>query len=168
VSRSTWDTFRFHWDFAYGTFTLYGRTFQIVPLPRRIPRQGPTTPERKRSGLGCSRFARHYSGNRCRFLFLRLLRCFTSPGIAPKPYFIQTPVSRHYAGWVSPFGNPRIKACLPLPEAYRSLPRPSSPADAKASIACPLYLDPQKKRSKLDVYSRRLPVRRRADATADQ
>src|SRR5579885_3686272 len=25
--------------------------------------------------------------------------------------------------WVSPFGNPRIKACLRLPEAYRSLPR---------------------------------------------
>src|ERR1035438_10370137 len=30
--------------------------------------------------------------------------------------------------WVSPFGNPRIKACLRLPEAYRSLPRPSSPS----------------------------------------
>ena len=24
-----------------------------------------------------------------------------------------------------PIGNPRIKACVPLPEAYRSLPRPS-------------------------------------------
>ena len=29
-------------------------------------------------GLGCSRFARHYSGNRIRFLLLRLLRCFSS------------------------------------------------------------------------------------------
>ena len=40
---------------------------------------------------------------------------------------IQLKVIRHYPYRVSPFGNPRIKACLQLPEAYRSLPRPSSP-----------------------------------------
>ena len=34
--------------------------------------------------------------------------------------------------WVSPFGNLRIKALLQLPEAYRSLTRPSSAPDAKA------------------------------------
>ena len=34
--------------------------------------------------------------------------------------------------WVSPFGNLRIKAYLRLPEAYRSLSRPSSAPDAKA------------------------------------
>ena len=33
---------------------------------------------------------------------------------------------------VSPFGNLRIKAYLQLPEAYRSLSRPSSAPDAKA------------------------------------
>ena len=33
---------------------------------------------------------------------------------------------------VSPFGNLRIKAYVPLPEAYRSLSRPSSAPDAKA------------------------------------
>ena len=37
---------------------------------------------------------------------------------------------------VAPFGNLRIKACVPLPEAYRSLLRPSSPDEAKASINC--------------------------------
>ena len=52
--------------------------------------------------------------------------------------FIQTPVFRHDAERVSPFGNLRIKAYLPLPEAYRSLSRPSSPADAKASVVRPL------------------------------
>ena len=31
-------------------------------------------------GLGSSPFARRYSGDRCFFLFLRLLRCFSSPG----------------------------------------------------------------------------------------
>ena len=34
--------------------------------------------------------------------------------------------------WVSPFGNLRIKVHLQLPEAYRSLSRPSSAPDAKA------------------------------------
>ena len=35
--------------------------------------------------------------------------------------------------WVSPFGNLRINGYLHLPEAYRSLSRPSSPIDTKAS-----------------------------------
>ena len=39
-------------------------------------------------------------------------------------------------GRVSPFGNPRIKAYSQLPEAYRSVLRPSSPACAKASTEC--------------------------------
>ena len=34
--------------------------------------------------------------------------------------------------WVSPFGNLRIEAYVQLPEAYRSLSRPSSAPDAKA------------------------------------
>ena len=45
-------------------------------------------------------------------------------------------------GGVAPFGNPRIKGCSPLPAAYRSVPRPSSPLSAKASTRCPyLTLD---------------------------
>lgn len=47
-------------------------------------------------------------------------------------------------GGVAPFGNPRIKACLLLPEAYRSLPRPSSPTGAKASIVRPYTLNRRK------------------------
>ena len=34
---------------------------------------------RNRDGLGCSPFARHYWGNHSYFLFLRVLRCFSSP-----------------------------------------------------------------------------------------
>ena len=44
-------------------------------------------------------------------------------------------------GRVSPFGNPRIKACSQLPAAYRSVLRPSSPLSAKASTKCPFALD---------------------------
>ena len=40
--------------------------------------------------------------------------------------------------WVSPFGNLRIVAHLQLPEAYRSLSRPSSAPDAKAFTMRPL------------------------------
>ena len=41
---------------------------------------------------------------------------------------------------IAPFGHPGIKVCLPLPRAYRSLPRPSSPCDAKASTVRPFAL----------------------------
>ena len=42
--------------------------------------------------------------------------------------------------WVVPFGNPRINGYLHLPEAYRSLSRPSSPPWAKASAMRPFLL----------------------------
>lgn len=38
----------------------------------------PTTPKCKHFGLPFCRFARRYSGNRICFLFLQLLRCFSS------------------------------------------------------------------------------------------
>ena len=38
------------------------------------------TPRCTHHGLGSFHFARRYFGNRCFFLFLRLLRCFSSPG----------------------------------------------------------------------------------------
>ena len=82
---------------------------------------------RNNTGLGCSLFAHHYSGNHFCFLFLQVLRCFSSLGSLP---FQDT---RPSTWWVAPFGNLRIKGCLHLPEAYRSLPRPSSPLRAKAS-----------------------------------
>ncbi len=48
---------------------------------------------------------------------------------------------QHYLPRVPPFGYPRINACKRLPEAFRSLLRPSSPASAKASTVCPSALD---------------------------
>ncbi len=65
-------------------------------------------------GLGSSRFARRYFGNHYCFLFLRVLRCFSSPGALPLARMI-----RHYSYRVSPFGYLRIYACLRLPEAFR-------------------------------------------------
>ena len=42
---------------------------------------------------------------------------------------------------IAPFGHPRIKARLQLPEAFRSLPRPSSAPSAKAFTLWSCSLD---------------------------
>ena len=57
------------------------------------------------------------------FLFLKVLRCFSS---LRSPHYIRSD-DRPPACRVVPFGNPRIKGYLHLPGAYRSLSRPSSP-----------------------------------------
>ena len=49
--------------------------------------------------------------------------------------------------WVPPFGYPRINAYLQLPEAFRSLSRPSSAPDAKASPLRPSSLDLSSRKS---------------------
>ena len=72
------------------------------------------------------------------FLFLGVLRCFSSP--RSPPYSCMD--NRPSAGWVVPFGNPGIKGYLLLPRAYRSLSRPSSPPRAKASTRRPNFLSP--------------------------
>jgi hypothetical protein len=58
---------------------------------RSSPCRCPTTPVSKPTGLGSSRFARRYSGNRVFFLFLQLLRCFNSLGSLVPPYRFRWP-----------------------------------------------------------------------------
>ena len=79
---------------------------------------------RNACGLGSSAFARHYLRNHCCFLFLRVLRCFSSPR---SPLIQGGDPSSHR---VPPFGNPRVTGYLRLAVAYRSLSRPSSPLRA--------------------------------------
>src|SRR6266508_4475862 len=59
------------------------------------------------------------------------------PGFASPRLCIQRRISQLALRGVAPFGDPRIEACLRLPEAYRSLPRPSSLLCAKASTVHP-------------------------------
>ena len=90
---------------------------------------GPTTPgaaAMHRPGLGSCAFARHYLRNHCYFLFLRVLRCFSSPGSPTTATVVWRDRSRR----VSPFGHPRVAGHLPLTAAFRSLSRPSSPPRA--------------------------------------
>ena len=81
VCRITQELPRVSLDFGYGDFTLYVGTFQILHLSIEIPRRGPTTPETSLR-FGLIRFRSPLLTESILFLFLRLLRCFTSPGIA--------------------------------------------------------------------------------------
>ena len=98
------------------------------------------TPECVHPGLGSSPFARRYLGNRCFFLFLRVLRCFSSPG-SPRMAMDSPYADRGSLCRVSPFGYLRISGYVLLPEAFRSLSRPSSALSAKASTLRPSYFD---------------------------
>ena len=98
------------------------------------------TPECTHSGLGSFPFARRYLGNHCCFLFLRLLRCFSSPGSLYMAMY--SPYSdRSFSCRVSPFRNLRVNGYLLLTVAYRSLSRLSSALSAKASTLRSCSLD---------------------------
>ena len=68
------------------------------------------TPQCTHRGLGSSAFARRYLRNHFCFLFLRLLRCFSSPGSLPCTMDSCMGTSRNW--WVPPFRHPRINAYL--------------------------------------------------------
>ena len=134
VSRVSWyfGSCRLCPVFRYGAFTLSGRLSQnrSLNLPQWLVQS--VTPACTHAGLGSFHFARRYSGNRVFFLFLRLLRCFSSPGSLP--YVMDWRMDdRGLLCRVSPFGYLRINGYLLLPEAFRSLSRPSSALSAKAS-----------------------------------
>ena len=125
--------------FTYGAFTLCVRLSQNRSVSFQESLMQSVTPECTHSGLGSSAFARRYLQNRVFFLFLRVLRCFSSPGSLP--YVMDWRMDdRGVLCRVSPFRDLRIKGYLLLPEAYRSLSRLSSALSAKASALCPYCL----------------------------
>ena len=68
--------FRFRIRGFHSLWLAFPKPFFYLPshLLRSI------TPADKSAGLGSFLFARRYSGNRVFFLFLQVLRCFSSPG----------------------------------------------------------------------------------------
>ena len=95
------------------------------------------TPGSKLPGLGSSAFARRYLRNHFCFLFLRLLRCFSSPGSLYIPMY-SVCSDRGLLCRVAPFRYLRIKDYLHLTAAFRSLSRLSSALGAKASALRPI------------------------------
>ena len=98
------------------------------------------TPECTHSGLGSFGSARRYSRNRCFFLFLRLLRCFSSPGSLCIP-MDSVCSDGGFLRRVSPFRYLRVIGYLLLTAAFRSLSRLSSALSAKASSLRSFLLD---------------------------
>src|SRR5689334_15975023 len=89
-------------DFVYAPITLFGASFQRASTIDWIGNStvaGPTTPlsPEGENGLGCSDFARHYFRNRGFFLFLQVLRWFTSLSSLVLDYEFIEP----YAGFTS-------------------------------------------------------------------
>ena len=125
-------------QFAYGAFTLSGGSSQYPSALLGESRMR-SEPRPRRDGLGSSAFARRYLRNRCFFLFLRVLRCFSSPGSLP--YVMDWRMDdRGSLCRVSPFRHLRIIEYLLLPGAFRSLSRLSSALSAKASALRPFCL----------------------------
>ena len=122
---------------ALAPLSLTGLSPSLAGLPRSIllassVASAVQTPECTHPGLGSSHFARRYFENRCFFLFLRLLRCFSSPGSLP--YTMDSCMGDGgFLRRVSPFRYLRIVGYLHLPAAFRSLSRLSSALSAKAS-----------------------------------
>ena len=79
MSRRTQDTTVPPRTCPYGIITFYDVAFQPLPVRSKFllvvlqPRHC-----RNNTGLGSFPFAHHYSGNRYFFLFLQVLRCFSS------------------------------------------------------------------------------------------
>ena len=92
-------------------------------------------------GLAPSAFARHYSRNHFCFLFLQVLRCFTSLRSLQPAYVF----SRRSHDLESRAGFPHSEILVStsgyrLHQAYRRFPRPSSAPVAKASTMRPWKL----------------------------
>ena len=128
-------------DFVYGSFTLFAWLFQNHSTIFLNTFWWSATPKNKSFGLASFPFARRYLGNRSFFLFLELLRCFSSPRSLLTDYLFHLWMTTHYRRRVPPFGYLRISGYLLLPAAFRSLSRPSSAPSAKASALCSYSLD---------------------------
>ncbi len=136
MSRSTWGFARFRLDLAYGPFTLYGRAFQNSSAILTDTTLRPRNPLMHAPTFRLFPFRSPLLGESLALSFPQGTEMFHFPWYGTDGLCIQPPVTGHDPGWVSPFGHRRIKVCLPLPDAYRSLLRPSSPSDAKAFTMC--------------------------------
>ena len=74
-------------NFVYEGVTRSALPFQVIRLFIQILCCSPYPTGITTRGLGFSDFARHYSRNHFCFLFLRVLRCFSSPGSPHTPIY---------------------------------------------------------------------------------
>jgi hypothetical protein len=95
----------------------------VLPLTGKGPTADPQPQSHLRdTGLGCSRFARHYSGNHSLFSFPQGTEMFHFPWFAPSALCIQAEVTRVSPRWVSPFGHLRLNVRLATPRSFSQPP----------------------------------------------
>ena len=123
--------------FAYGTVTLSGRLSHTVLLTLRFvtpicPALQPQTASRLVWAVPLS-----LATTQGMLSFPLGTEMFQFPRFPARDLCVQSRAAPGSQERVSPFGDPRINACTRLPEAYRSVPRPSSASDAQASTVSP-------------------------------
>jgi hypothetical protein len=108
--------------YPYRAVTVCGAPFQALPV-------------RKAMATGLIRVRSPLLAESRLLSFPPATEMFQFAGFASSSYGF----TRRYRlkRWVAPFGDPRITGRSPLPSAFRSVPRPSSPLGAKASTRCP-------------------------------
>ena len=121
----------------YRIVTFYDETFQTLPFRIRIPRRGPTTPQVRRhtGGLGSSPVARHYWGNHCYFLFLEVLRCFSSLGSPHHSKMVMTVLPTAGLSHSEIRGSKAICAYPRLIAAYHVLHRLREPRHPPSALS---------------------------------
>jgi hypothetical protein len=134
VSGATQDPTRARPVLSYGAITLSRSLFQVILLTFRVPHRGPTTPKRQVASVWAGPLSLATTQGIASLSFPPLTEMFHFSGFASHTLCIQVWIT--LSGWVFPFGDLRIIGRVRLPEAFRSLPRPSSPGVAKASVNC--------------------------------
>ena len=118
-------------SFAYVTFTLCGRPSHAVPLDTSDLDASPNPEDLRPSVWPPPRSLATTSG-----ISVDVFSCpyldVSVQGVPRVHLFDSVHADAVLPHRVSPFGNLRINAYVPLPVAYRSLSRPSSAPDAKA------------------------------------
>ena len=105
--------------FGYGAITHYGRTFQTVLLPIINPMSGPHNPcATEVVQVWADPLSLAATDGITIVFFSWGYLDVSVPPVRLMHLWIQCMILEHYLQWVSPFGNPRVKACL---AAHRGL-----------------------------------------------
>ena len=129
--------------FAYGALTLFGCTSQYILLALLMLSAVLNPKNITTFGLASFPFARHYLGNRFFFLFLRLLRCFSSAGSLPYTVlFMQGSYDMTHRGFPHSdiCGSPDICSSPQLFAAYHVLLRLLIPRHSPCALSSLTFL----------------------------
>ena len=132
VSRRTPDSASLAQYFVYGIFTLFDLTFQLIRLYITLLLMRSLPQRNYSAGLGFSDFARHYFRNHFCFLFLRVLRCFSSPGSPGSPHI---PMDSVYDNVVLP----TLSSLIRISTAHRIFAPPRSFSQLVTSFFGAMY-----------------------------